>query len=359
MVAVIAGAFLGGGLFIAGGPFQPTAELAAETTVTASPTTPPTTTPPTTTTAVPLTTTSTTTPVEPQPGWLTVHAVGDTNFDPDYIVQFRTEGYAYAFGGLDGLFERDDLTIANLECSASDLGEPLAKAFTFRCDPAALPIAADHGIDVMSLANNHGIDFGIEAALDSRANVEAAGMRAVGIGEDLAAATAPALVEINGWTVAVLGMGGVVPAEWWLATDDRPGMASGDDIDQMVRAVEAADAVADLVFVTIHWGWELETAPRADDRARAEAMITAGADAIFGHHPHRLGEIELIDGRPVYWTLGNFVWPRLSDAGATTAVARVTVSPDGDIFGCAIPAFITTSGRPELTGPPYCALPAG
>jgi poly-gamma-glutamate capsule biosynthesis protein CapA/YwtB (metallophosphatase superfamily) len=134
-------------------------------------------------------------------------------------------------------------------------------------------------------------------------------------------------------------------------------MASGDDTEQMVRAVEAADEAADLVFVTIHWGWELETEPRADDRARAEAMIAAGADAIFGHHPHRLGEVEFIEGRPVYWTLGNFVWPRLSNAGATTAVARVAVSPDGDIFGCMLPAFITTSGRPEITGPPICAQP--
>ena len=179
-------------------------------------------------------------------------------------------------------------------------------------------------------------------------------MAAVGVGADVAEATTPAILEIDGWTVAVLGMGGVVPAEWWLATEDRPGMASGDDIDQMAAAVTAASQQADLVVVSIHWGKELVTEPDAGDRARAEAMMAAGADVIFGHHSHRLGGLEDVAGRPVFWTLGNFVWPRLSDAGATTGVARVVVEPDGSIDACIIPAFITSSGQPELTGPPPC-----
>ena len=149
-------------------------------------------------------------------------------------------------------------------------------------------------------------------------------------------------------------MNGVVSAEWWMADDDGPGMASGDDIEQMVAAVEAADEIADLIVVSIHWLWELEIEPRPDDQERAEAMVAAGADIVFGHHPHRLGDVELIDGRPVFWTHGNFVWPRLSEAGATTGVGRVVVHPDGDMEACLIPAFIATSGRPELTGPPPC-----
>ncbi|MDH3518379.1 MAG: CapA family protein, partial [Acidimicrobiia bacterium] len=165
------------------------------------------------------------------------------------------------------------------------------------------------------------------------------------------------LFEINGWTVAVLGMGGVVPSDSWLATADRPGMASGDDTDQMAAAVSAAAQVADIVIVSIHWGWELETTPRSDDRARAEAMIAAGADVIFGHHPHRLGEVEFVEGRPVFWTLGNFVWPFLSVPSATTAVGRVVVSPEGSFAACLIPAFIERSGQPVLRGTPRC--PAG
>lgn len=312
--------------------------------------------PTSTSTSTPTTTAPTSRPTstEPPRRRLVIHGVGDTNFDPGYIPNLATFGYDYAFDGLGRLFEFDDLTVVNLECAPSELGQRVPKTFNFRCDPASLPVAAANGVEAANLANNHVLDYGVEAMLDGRANVEAAGIAAVGIGSDVTEATTPAILDIGGWSVAVLGMGGVVPAAWWLATDDRPGMASGDDIDQMVAAVAAADADADLVIVSIHWGQELVTEPDAGDRARAEAMIAAGADVIFGHHSHRLGPVEEVDGRPVFWTLGNFVWPRLSDAGATTGVARAVIEPDGTIESCIIPAFIANSGQPRLTGPPPC-----
>jgi poly-gamma-glutamate synthesis protein (capsule biosynthesis protein) len=307
------------------------------------------------TTAVPAEPVSSTAPLPPPRETLVIQGVGDVNLDPGYIPNLAANGYGFAFDGLDGLFASDDLTIVNLECAPSDLGQRVPKTFNFRCDPEALPVARNRGVEVANMANNHVLDYGVEAMLDGRANVAEAGIAPVGVGADVAEATAPALFDLGGWTVAVVGMGGVVPADWWLATDDRPGMASGDDIAQMVAAVEAADEVADLVVVSIHWMWELEREPRPDDRERAEAMVAAGADIVFGHHPHRLGELELIDGRPVFWTLGNFIWPRFSDAGATTAVARVVVHPDGELEACLLPAFITVSGQPELTA----AIPCG
>jgi poly-gamma-glutamate synthesis protein (capsule biosynthesis protein) len=123
----------------------------------------------------------------------------------------------------------------------------------------------------------------------------------------------------------------------------------------MVAAVEAADARADLVFVTIHWGVELDLQPRPEDVARAHALIEAGADAIFGHHPHRLQPMEIHEGRPIFWSLGNFVWPRLSAAGAASGIAQVVVEPDGTVGACLVPVDIESDGHPvvtvELTGP--------
>lgn len=346
-VVLVGGSLLGAGAFVALPPDALEAALTTTTTTSVAPTTVP---PTPETVAAPSTTTTTTEPPRP----VVIHAVGDTNFDTSYIPNLATHGYGYAFEGLDGLFVADDLTIVNLECSASDLGTPLAKAFTFRCHPDSLPVARAHGVDVANLANNHGQDFGTEAMLDAWHNLNRAGIRPVGVGPDLRIATRPAVMTVGPWRVAVLGMGGVVPSPGWLATEDRPGMASGDDIDQMTDAIRRAREVADFVAVSIHWMWELETEPREDDRLRAEAMVAAGADMIFGHHPHRLGELEFIDGVPVFWTLGNFVWPRLSDAGATTGVARVVIHPDRSIEACLIPAFIETSGRPVLTGEPPC-----
>jgi poly-gamma-glutamate capsule biosynthesis protein CapA/YwtB (metallophosphatase superfamily) len=285
---------------------------------------------------------------------IVVHGTGDVSLDPDYIPALRAHGYGHAWSGLDGLFAADDLTIINLECPVSTRGTPVEKAFTFRCDPAALPAARAAGVDVANLANNHIRDFGRDAMLDSIRHAHEAGIAPVGVGADLAAATAPAIVERGGWTIAVLGFGGVVPDTGWLATPRSPGLASGDDLDLMAGAVRAADALADLVFVTIHWGMELDTAPRPDDIRFAEAMIEAGADGIFGHHQHRLGPLGVHQGRPIAWGLGNFVWPRLSEESAGTAVARFVVEPDGAVHGCLLPAVIAAHGHPELTGEPTC-----
>jgi poly-gamma-glutamate synthesis protein (capsule biosynthesis protein) len=274
--------------------------------------------------------------------------VGDTNLDPRYIPALVGRGYEHAFSGLQGIFLQDDLTIVNFECAASSIGRPLAKRFTFNCDLDALPVMRSEGVDVANLANNHSRDWGEAALLESIETVREAGMAPVGIGATAQEAHEPAFFDINGWRIAVLGFGGVVPSRAWIATEQHPGMADGDDLETMVAAVEAASAQADLVFVTIHWGVELDTRPRSEDVERAHAMIDAGADGVFGHHPHRLQALEFYDGKPIAWSLGNFVWPRLSRAGSTTAIAQFVVEPDGSITACLIPTIIESSGHPVI-----------
>ena len=316
------------------------AAISSSTTTTAAPST--TIAPTTSTTTAPTTTT------EPPKGRLIISGVGDTSVDPTYIPAFHTHGYEHALSGLQDIFLLDDLTLVNLECAAATTGSPTKTVFNFNCDVDALPVLREGGVEVANLANNHSGDYGKDALLETRANVSAAGIAPVGVGSDSTEAHQAALFEVNGWRIAVLGFGGIVPWEDWIATADRPGMASGDDIDSMVAAVRAADGDADLVFVSIHWGVELDTAPRADDIERAHAMIDAGADGIFGHHPHRLQSLEFYNGKPIAWSLGNFVWPRLSDAGATTAIAQFIVEPDGSIAACLIPAFIESDGHPVV-----------
>jgi poly-gamma-glutamate synthesis protein (capsule biosynthesis protein) len=300
-------------------------------------------------------TTERTTEREPERRRIVVSGTGDVSLDPGYLPVLRAEGYDHAWSGLEGLFVEDDLTVVNLECPVSERGSPVPKEFTFRCDPAALPAARAAGVEVANLANNHVGDLGPDALLDSVALVRAAGIAPVGVGADVEAANAPALVEVGGWTVAVLGFGGVVPAADWLATGTRPGMADGNDVAAMTAAVRRADERADLVFVSIHWGEELDTEPDPQDVERARAMIEAGADGVFGHHSHRLQPLGEHAGRPIAWGLGNFVWPRNSAAGARTAVAQFVVEPDGSVAGCLLPADIATSGRPVLTGARSCA----
>ena len=124
----------------------------------------------------------------------------------------------------------------------------------------------------------------------------------------------------------------------------------------MTAAVRAAGEVADLVFVSVHWGVELDTQPRADDVARAHAMIDAGADGVFGHHSHRLQPLGSYSGRPIAWGLGNFVWPTLSDAGSRSAVAEFVVTPDGAVQRLPAPGPDHLAGHPELVGARSCGV---
>lgn len=283
-----------------------------------------------------------------------IHGTGDVNLDPSYIPALGENGHDYSWDGLDGLFQDDDLTVINLECAPSDLGVAEPKEFVFRCPTASLPSLVDAGVEEANLGNNHSGDYGKEALVDGRAQLDSVGVTAVGAGADAEEAGQLAVFDIGGWSVAVVGFGGIMPHDGWIATEDQLGMRDGDDIPSMVAAVDAAAEMADIVVVSIHWGVELDTEPRPDDVARAEAMIAAGADVIFGHHAHRLQPFEMVNDAAVFWGLGNFVWPRQSDAGATTAVARVVVGPDGSLDACLIPAFIENSGQPVLTGEPEC-----
>lgn len=339
--SVVFGVVTGCGVAVAVKPSPPVSPVSAPTTVMVT-----TTVAPTTTSLVTTTTTS--------PGPLIIQGVGDVNFDPSYIPGFRERGYEYAFTGLDGVLLDDHLSVINLECSPSDSGVPMDKTFIFGCDPAAFPVARRSGVEVANLANNHSQDYGAEAMLEGISNLTAAGIAPVGVGPDLGSATTPALFRLEGRTVAVLGFGGVHPASWWLAGADSPGMADGDDMELMEDSVTRAAKRADIVVVSIHWGVEGAVDPSETDRETARRMIAAGADVIFGHHPHRLGELEFVDGRPVFWTLGNFVWPRLSDAGATTAIGRVVFPVDGPPSACLVPVFIEAGGHPVLQGDPNC-----
>jgi poly-gamma-glutamate synthesis protein (capsule biosynthesis protein) len=365
-VVLMVGALAGFAAYTVLGPAgtesaPPTATaLASEPTTTPAPTTTTTmaltaTIPPTTDrTTLPPTTTSTL----PPKGYLVIQGTGDVAVDPNYIPALAANGWDHAWSGLEGLFLEDDLTVVNLECTPSDIGAPLDKDFTFRCPTEALPSLPANGIEVANLANNHSGDYGKEALVDGRDQLVTAGVAPVGAGRNAAEAGEPAILELDGWKVAIVGFGGVAPDVSWYATADTAGMRSGDDTASMVESVQSAAAVADLVVVSVHWGMELDTTPRPDDVERAQAMIDAGADVIFGHHPHRMQPLEMVGNSAVFWSLGNFVWPHNSDPSATTAVARAVVAPDGSIDACLIPAYIETHGHPVLTGEASCAAPA-
>ena len=285
-------------------------------------------------------------------GRLVIHHVGDVNLDHDHVPIFGQGGPEAAWDGARDTFVAADLVMANLECAASAAGIPQDKQFVFRCDLGSLPAMRAAGVDAVTLANNHSGDLGVPAMVDSVTNVEAAGMVAIGVGVDEQDAYRSRIVEVAGWRVALLGFGGVVPVAEWTARGDLPGQATGYDPVRMAQAVADARDGADLVVASVHWGDEGALEPRPEDVIKARALAEAGADVVFGHHAHRLQSVEQVDGAPVFWNLGNFVWPRLSAQGAATAVAEWIVEPDGHVSACLIPFEIDTHGVPAPTGAP-------
>ena len=295
---------------------------------------------------------STATPGAAGRGTLVIHGTGDVSLDPSQIPVFRTKGYGWAWSGLRGSFRRDDLTVVNLECPATDLVDPEPKPFTFRCDPAALPAARRAGVDVASQANNHSYDDGPAGLVDSLSTIRAAGLVAVGAGRDQPDALRAASLEINGWTVAVLGIDEVLDPADEVAGPDKPGTAAGHDFGLALRAIRDAAASSDLVVVMIHWGGELDARPRGYQVEQAHRMIDAGADVIFGSHSHRVQPMETYRDRPIFYSLGNFVWPRLTPTTSTSAVAEVVVAPDGAITGRLLPVEIVSDGHPVFVPRP-------
>ena len=325
----------------------------AATTTTTPSTTPSTVAPPAPATTVPTTAPS---PTGPDRERIVIHGTGDVSLMDGHVRgNFSRHGHEYAWSGLDGLFERDDLTVVNLECAPSTLGGARDKKFTFRCDLAALPVMRDAGVEVANMANNHAGDYGRSALVDGRANLVRAGIQPVGAGRDLEQATKPAYVSSGGWTIAVLGFSLVTGGDGWFAGPSWSGVAQGRT-DTVVAAVAAAAGTADLVVVTIHWGEEGDRTPRGVNRTLAAEMIGAGADIVFGHHSHRINELEWVDGRPVFWGLGNFVWPDLGPFSSLGGVGEVVVEPDGTISARLLRSEIVDDGHPVLLDNPDPAL---
>lgn len=202
-----------------------------------------------------------------------------------------------------------DLTILNLECCVSTRGsrwpDP-AKPFYFRAPPEALAHLRMLGVRLVTLANNHALDFGRDALLDTFEHLRAASIAWVGAGPDRARARAPHVLEAGGIRIGVIGLTDH-PAEY-SAEDDRAGVAfaplSDDPLPNWVaEAIARARADAELVLVTPHWGPNMTERPEPHVRRAGSALLAGGASLVAGHSAHVFHGIE----GPILWDLGDFV----------------------------------------------------
>ena len=256
------------------------------------------------------------------------------------------KGPAAPWLGVKQYFDKADLVVANLECVISARGEPWpSKLIHLRTPLAAADSLAAGGIDVVTVANNHALDFGRDAFGDTLAALDSHHIAHAGGGADSTAARAPTIVEKNGVRIAFLGY--VLPfsskttfnTREWEAGVNRAGLAIGTP-DAVSHDVALVRNQVDVVVVMVHGGIEMSGRPNKKQRNFAAAAIDAGASLVLGHHPHVLQGYMKRGDTLVTFSLGNFMFARFDGAANDSAILDVTLTPSGVVSLDWIPVVI-------------------
>lgn len=220
-------------------------------------------------------------------------------------------------GGISGVLDEGlrqeirqaDLFMANQEFPFSDRGTAAAdKQFTFRLPSSRVHIMQEIGADIVTLANNHTLDYGTDALLDSCRLLDKAGILRVGAGADREEAGRAEILEIRGKRIGFLAASRVFPEAGWAAGSSHPGLLSAYDPAAVAERIREVKAQCDYLVFYVHWGIERNTTPEEYQRQQARQYIDAGADLVVGSHPHVLQGIEYYNGKPILYSLGNFVF---------------------------------------------------
>jgi poly-gamma-glutamate synthesis protein (capsule biosynthesis protein) len=252
---------------------------------------------------------------------------GDVHFEGTAGAELASNP-ALVLSSIAPVLRRADLAAVNLETAVTNGGTQVAKEFTFRTPPSAFEALRDGGVDVASMANNHGMDFGESGLRDSLAAARRYRFPVIGIGLDAKQAYRPFRRTINGQRIAVIGATQVLDDELisaWTAGPHKPGLASAKDVPRLVQEVRAARRTSDTVVVFLHWGVELAQCPSEDQRTLASQLVAAGADIVVGGHAHRVQGAGRMSQALIDYGLGNFVWYGTSELSTQTGVLLVTV----------------------------------
>lgn len=261
---------------------------------------------------------------------------------------------AYDAGGIERVVSTElleqlkvaDILMVNNEFPFSDRGEPMAdKQFTFRCSPSYVKALNEMGVDIVSLANNHTLDYGRAALSDTFSVLDGAGILYGGAGDSVERAKEVQVMEVNGKKYGFIAVSRVVPSADWKIESATPGMFTCYDATALIEVIKEAKQTCDFVTVFPHWGTEYSEQPNAVQRELAKQCMDAGADLIVGAHTHCLEGIEYIDGKPVFYSLGNFIFGQNIDR---SAAVKVTVAEDGTVSYALIPVYASDGQTKQM-----------
>jgi poly-gamma-glutamate capsule biosynthesis protein CapA/YwtB (metallophosphatase superfamily) len=255
---------------------------------------------------------------------------------------------ATAFGPVSSVLRSADLTALNLETAVTSRGVPQPKTYHFRTTAAAFTALRGAGVDLVTMANNHVLDYGQAGLADTLAAARAARFPYIGIGVNAAAAWAPYVTAIHGIKIAIIGVSQVAElASSWVATRTRPGEANAINLAATLAAVRAARRLAPVVIVFMHWGTEGQTCPDANQLSLAPRLAAAGATIIIGAHAHVLQGSGWLGRTFVAYGMGNFLWWEHSYS-TSTGILELTLHRRAPLTARFIPAVVSAAGRPVV-----------
>lgn len=266
---------------------------------------------------------------------VTITFAGDILFDPNYSVMAKLLQNGGDIGNgiapdLIGEMQSADIMMLNNEFTYSTGGTPTPeKQFTFRARPDSVSYLTDLGVDIVSLANNHTYDYGEQALLDTLQVLREEGIPYVGAGINEKEASAPVFFIINDMKIAVISATQIERLDnpdTKGATETSPGVFRCFNGEKLMQTVAQAKEESDFVIVYVHWGTENQEETDWAQNKQAPELVEAGADLIIGDHPHILQRIDIIDGVPVIYSLGNF-W--FNSRPLDTGMVKVTISEEG------------------------------
>ncbi len=240
--------------------------------------------------------------------------VGDVMLGRLVNAALKVEPPEYPWGDTLPILSRGDVRLCNLECVISDRGMPWSrtpKVFHFRSDAKNMAVLQRAQIAMVSLANNHALDFDYDAMLDMLRLLDQAGINHAGAGRQVSEASRVALADVHGTRIGLVAFTDNEPE--WAATDRSPGLfyvpinVADRRAKRLFDIVRRAKGKVDLLIVSAHWGPNWGYTPPANHRPFAKALIDAGADLIFGHSGHVFRGIELYQRRPIVYCTGNFI----------------------------------------------------
>jgi hypothetical protein len=222
------------------------------------------------------------------PGEFTFAFAGDVNF-AERTATLLAADVSTVFGPAAAVLGAADLSMVNLETAITTAGTKQNKEFTFQAPPAALAALAAGGVDLASMANNHGADYGASGLQDTLAAISASGFPVVGIGANADAAYAPWRTTVRGTPIAVFAASHVRDETLanFSAGPAKAGIASAYSAT-LIAGVRAAKAAGDVVIVYLHWGTEYTSCPNGEQTGLASQLAAAGASAVVGAHVHEL-----------------------------------------------------------------------